>query len=122
MKNKKFWYSQIFKLFFWLTLCLVAVLSMLAVPGQQIFQGQDKLSHLLVYMILFALLLLAYGKRWSLISLGILLACFSGLIEVAQSFTGSRQAEWLDLLANILGILVAALFYKALQSYKNTST
>jgi VanZ family protein len=41
---------------------------------------------------------------------------------VAQSFTGSRQAEWLDLLANILGILVAALFYKVLQSYKNTST
>ena len=122
MKNKKVWYSQIFKLFFWLALCLVAVLSMLAVPGQQIFQGQDKRSHLLVYMILFALLLLAYGKRWSLISLGILLACFSGLIEVAQSFTGSRQAEWLDLLANILGILVAALFYKALQSYKNTST
>jgi VanZ family protein len=122
MKNKKVWYSQMFKLFFWLTLCLVAVLSMLAVPGQQIFHGQDKLSHLVVYMVLFWLLLLAYGKQWSLISLGILLACFSALIEVAQSFTGYRQAEWLDLLANILGILVAVLFYKALQSCKNTST
>jgi len=118
MKNKKVWYSQIFKLFFWLTLCLVAVLSMLAVPEQQIFHGQDKLNHLLVYMILFGLLLLAYGKQWSLISLGILLACFSALIEVAQSFTGYRQAEWLDLLANILGILVAALFYKGLKFYK----
>ena len=121
MKNKKAWYSQILKLFFWLTLCLVAVVSMLSVPGQQMFQGQDKLSHLLVYMVLFGLLLLAYGKKWRLMSLGILLACFSALIEVAQSFTGYRQAEWLDLLANILGILVTALFYKALKSYKKTS-
>ena len=121
MKNKKAWYSQILKLFFWLTLCLVAVVSMLSVPGQQMFQGQDKLIHLLVYMVLFGLLLLAYGKKWRLMSLGILLACFSALIEVAQSFTGYRQAEWLDLLANILGILVTALFCKALKSYKKTS-
>jgi len=118
MKNKKASYSQILKLFFWLTLCLVAVVSMLSVPGQQMFQGQDKLIHLLVYMVLFGLLLLAYGKKWRLMSLGILLACFSALIEVAQSFTGYRQAEWLDLLANILGILVAALFYKGLKFYK----
>lgn len=110
-----------FKLFFWLILCLVAVLSMLAVPGQQIFQGQDKLSHLLVYMILFWLLLLSYGKQWSLISLGIFLACFGAVIEVAQSFTGYRQAEWLDLLANIIGILVATLAYKAFKSYKNAN-
>jgi VanZ family protein len=121
MKNKKVWYSQVLKLFFWLTLCLVAVVSMLSVPGQQMFKGQDKLSHLIVYMVLFWLLLLAYGKKWSLMSLGILLACFSALIEVAQSFTGYRQAEWLDLLANILGILVTALFYKALKSCKKTS-
>ena len=121
MKNKKVWYSQVLKLFFWLTLCMVAVVSMLSVPGQQMFQGQDKLSHLIVYMVLFWLLLLAYGKKWSLMSLAILLACFSALIEVAQSFTGYRQAEWLDLLANILGILVTALFYKALKSCKKTS-
>ena len=118
MKNKKAWYSQMFKLFFWLTLCLVAVLSMLAVPGQQIFQWQDKLSHLVVYMVLFWLLIMAYGKLWRLMSLGVLLAFFGGLIEVAQSFTGYRQAEWLDLLANIAGILVAAFFYKALKFYK----
>jgi VanZ family protein len=109
------------KLFFWLTLSLVALLSLLAIPGKQVFQWQDKLSHLVVYMLLFWLLLLAYGKRWSLISLGILLVFFSGLIEVAQSFTGYRQAEWLDLLANMVGILVAALSYKALKLYKNAN-
>jgi VanZ family protein len=37
---------------------------------------------------------------------------------VAQSFTGYRQAEWLDLLANIVGILVTAFLYKALNFYK----
>ena len=118
MNNEKVWHGQLFKLIFWLTLCLVAVLSMLAVPGQQIFQWQDKLSHLVVYMVLFWLLIMAYGKLWRLMSLGVLLAFFGGLIEVAQSFTGYRQAEWLDLLANIAGILVAAFFYKALKLYK----
>ena len=122
MSNKKVWCSLVPKLLFWLTLTLVSVSSMLAIPGKQIFQWQDKLSHLVVYMLLFWLLLLAYGKQWSLTSLGILLIFFSGLIEVAQSFTGYRQAEWLDLLANIVGILVAALFYKALKLYKNANS
>ena len=121
MNNRKFWFSLMPKLFFWLTLSLVALLSLLAIPGKQVFQWQDKLSHLVVYMLLFWLLLLAYGKQWSLISLGIFLACFSGLIEVAQSFTGYRQAEWLDLLANMVGILVVALSYKALKLYKNAN-
>ncbi len=121
MNNRKFWFSLMPKLFFWLTLSLVALLSLLAIPGKQVFQWQDKLSHLVVYMLLFWLLLLAYGKQWSLISLGILLVFFSGLIEVAQSFTGYRQAEWLDLLANMVGILVAALSYKALKLYKNAN-
>lgn len=122
MSNEKVWCSLVPKLLFWLTLTLVSVSSMLAIPGKQIFQWQDKLSHLVVYMLLFWLLLLAYGKQWSLTSLGILLIFFSGLIEVAQSFTGYRQAEWLDLLANIVGILVAALFYKALKLYKNANS
>ena len=122
MSNEKVWCSLVPKLFFWLTLTLVSVSSMLAIPEKQIFQWQDKLSHLVVYMLLFWLLLLAYGKQWSLTSLGILLIFFSGLIEVAQSFTGYRQAEWLDLLANIVGILVAALFYKALKLYKNANS
>lgn len=118
MNNKKVWFSILSKLFFWLTLSLVALMSMLAIPSKQIFQWQDKLSHLVVYMVLFWLLIMAYGKLWRLMSLGILLAFFGGLIEVAQSFTGYRQAEWLDLLANIAGILVAAFFYKALKFYK----
>ena len=121
MNSEKVWYSLVLKLFFWVILSLVTVFSMLEIPGKQVFQWQDKLSHLVVYMLLFWLLLLAYGKQWSLISLGILLVFFSGLIEVAQSFTGYRQAEWLDLLANMVGILVAALSYKALKLYKNAN-
>lgn len=121
MNNKKIWFSILSKLFFWLTLSLVALMSMLAIPSKQIFQWQDKLSHLVVYMVLFWLLIMAYGKLWRLMSLGVLLAFFGGLIEVAQSFTGYRQAEWLDLLANIAGILVAAFFYKALKFYKKAN-
>lgn len=122
MNSEKVWYSLVLKLFFWVILSLVTLFSMLEIPGKQVFQWQDKLSHLVVYMLLFWLLLLAYGKQWSLISLGILLVFFSGLIEVAQSFTGYRQAEWLDLLANMVGILVAALSSKALKLSKNPNS
>ena len=110
---------MLFKLFFWLTLFLVALLSMLSVPAQQLFQWQDKLSHLLVYMVLFWLLVLAYGKQWSLLALGGFLTLFGGGIELAQSFKGYRQAEWFDLLANVAGIVLAILCYKAFCLIKN---
>jgi VanZ family protein len=121
MNKKSDWFSLLCKLFFWVTLCLVTALSVLAMPGQQIFQWQDKLIHLVGYMLLFWVFLLAYGKQCNLVSLGILLALFGGLIEVAQSFTAYRQAEWLDLLANIVGILVAALLYKLFKFDKNAN-
>lgn len=110
---------MLFKLFFWLTLFLVALLSMLSVPAQQLFQWQDKLSHLLVYMVLFWLLVLAYGKQWSLLGLGGFLTLFGGGIEMAQSFTNYREPEWIDLLANVAGIVLAILCYKAFCLIKN---
>lgn len=107
-----------YKLFFWVTLFIVTLLSMLSLPSQQLFQWQDKLSHLLVYMVLFWLLLLAYGKQRNVVTLGILLSLFGGLIELAQSLTGYRQAEWFDLLANVAGILMAAFLYRVFQQAK----
>ena len=77
----------------------------------QFFDWQDKLHHLLAYAVLFWLLLGAYEQQQNIWKLAILLAAFSGLIEIAQSYTGYRQADLMDLLANVIGILVAAFLY-----------
>ena len=88
-----------YRVTFWCLLVTVGIFSVVSLePFHQIFDWQDKLHHLLAYAVLFWLLLGA-------------LAAFSGLIEIAQSYTSYRQADLMDLLANVIGILVAAFLY-----------
>lgn len=102
----------VYKTIFWLLLIAVAILSMVALDfPQKIFYWQDKLHHLLAYAVLFWCLLGAYAEQHRLWTLAISLAVFSGLVEVAQSYTGYRQADLMDLLANCIGILLVALLY-----------
>ena len=97
---------------FWCLLTVVTILSMISFESaQRFFDWQDKLPHILAYAVLFRFLLGAYGQQHKIWKLGILLTIFSGLIEVSQSFTGYRQAEFMDLLANIIGILLVGLCY-----------
>ena len=99
----------VYKVAFWLLLATVAILSMVSVPAQQLFDWQDKLHHMGAYGVLFLLLIQAYGHRYRIWVLAISLALFGLAVEVAQSFTGYRQAELWDVLANISGILLAGL-------------
>ena len=99
-----------YKLAFWLLLTAVTILSLVSVSAQQqLFDWQDKLHHMGAYGALFFLLIQAYGDRFSLWLLAIGLAVFGLIMEVAQSFTGYRQAELWDLVANISGILLVSL-------------
>ena len=99
----------VYRAIFWLLLLAVAILSLISIDTQQIFVWQDKVHHLVAYAVLFWCLLGAYEKQQNIWFLGILLTIFSGLIEVTQSYTGHRQAELMDLLANGIGILLVAL-------------
>ena len=99
----------VYRAIFWLLLLAVAILSLISIDTQQIFVWQDKVHHLVAYAVLFWCLLGAYEKQQNIWFLGGLLTIFSGLIEVAQSYTGHRQAELMDLLANGTGILLVAL-------------
>ncbi|CAI8171422.1 MAG: Uncharacterised protein [Cellvibrionales bacterium UBA7375] len=99
----------VYRAIFWLLLLAVAILSLISVDTQQIFVWQDKVHHLVAYAVLFWCLLGAYEKQQNIWFLGILLTIFSGLIEVTQSYTGHRQAELMDLIANGTGILSVAL-------------
>jgi len=94
----------------WGMVLLVINLSLLRLPATttQIPDG-DKLIHLITYMLLCYWFLHAYWQKpywilWGLILLGTTLECL-------QSFTSYRQFEWLDLLMNITGVVVAHLLF-----------
>jgi len=100
----------VYRVAFWLLLTAVTILSMVSVPAQQqLFHWQDKLHHMGAYGALFFLLIRAYGDRLGLWLPAMGLAAFGLVMEIAQSFTGYRQAELWDLAANISGILLVGL-------------
>lgn len=102
-----------YRAIFWLLLALVAILSMVSLElPSQVFIWQDKLHHLLAYAVLCWFLLCAYEKQHKLWILAISLAAFGGLVEVAQSYTGYRQADLMDLMANCTGIFLASLLHR----------
>lgn len=63
--------------------------------------GTDKTHHFIAYSALFFPVALAKPKHWLLI--GLFFICWSGAIELIQPYV-NRYAEWLDLLANSIGL------------------
>lgn len=72
-----------------------------ALPAVQIW---DKLAHAVNYAFL-TLLLLSSQRRLSPWVVMLVVLAFGGAIELAQSATGYRRGEWLDMLANLVGAL-----------------
>ena len=94
--------------FFWKILFLgtsVVVLALALTPGgdQLPTTGWDKANHLLAFFTLCVLGLLAYPKYVVIVLLGLLL--YGGLIEMMQSFTSNRFAEYADLAADAVGLI-----------------
>lgn len=83
---------------------MVLALSLLPLGPDAPTTGWDKTNHLLAFATLAVLGCLAYPERIP-ITLLVLLA-YGALIEVLQSFTDYRSAEWADLLADALGLVV----------------
>ena len=95
-----------YQILFWLCLIGTVFLSLTpTVGGEQLFELQDKVGHSGVYAGLFFLCASAYGCRYSLALLALVLAGFGLSMEVAQSMTTYRQGDHWDMLANISGIL-----------------
>jgi VanZ family protein len=65
--------------------------------------GWDKSNHWLAFTVLTWLACNAFPKRLAVTLLGLL--AYGALIEILQSFTPTRSAEWLDLFADGVGIL-----------------
>lgn len=65
--------------------------------------GWDKLNHVLAFATLVCIGKLGWPRRtWTAAAT---LLTFGLLIEILQSFTATREADWKDLVADITGIL-----------------
>lgn len=84
--------------------CAVAVLvlALMPAPPSVITTGWDKSNHLLAFGAMTWLGCKAFPQRIAPLLLGLL--AYGVLIEILQSFTPNRSAEWVDLLADCFGI------------------
>ena len=96
--------------------CLVCFTSLVSLPSVSDYSipHLDKLLHLVTYAV-FAVLGYRVAKTKSAflyICIGIVI--FSGLMEILQSFMPDRMMSAADLVANMLGVLLACFFIKQL--------
>jgi VanZ family protein len=86
--------------------CLVVVLVLSLMPPQFPLPttGWDKSNHVMVYAVLAMLGCMSYPQSKAPVLLGLLV--YGGVIELLQGLTGYRSAEWLDVIADGLGLLV----------------
>ena len=105
--------SNIYKGLFWGTIFAVLVLSLLplSLPALDLFSWQDKVHHFIAHSVLCFLAIKAYGESRSIWTIGLSLVAFGLGLEIAQSITGYRFGDPLDLLANTLGIITVAILH-----------
>lgn len=89
-----------------LFLIVTVVLSLLPAPSLPIVAGTDKTHHLIAYMAISFPIAVAKPKYWQ--GLLLLVISISGVIELIQPYV-NRYTEWLDLLANSTGVLLAVI-------------
>ena len=89
---------------FWMCALAILVMSLMPPVPQMPTTGWDKSNHMLGFAVLMLLGRWAYPGRMLSIVFGLL--AYGGTIELLQSLTPLRFAEWGDLLADAAGIFV----------------
>ncbi|HEY0817336.1 MAG TPA: VanZ family protein [Rhizobacter sp.] len=98
-----------------LALLLVAVclLAFSTRPPEPLSTGWDKLNHAVAFAVLAMTAMLAFPRAgraagaMAMVLVGLM--AFGGLIEVVQALIPGRSGEWLDLLADALGIVAGVI-------------
>lgn len=100
-------FSVIVTLGWYLTMVAITVLALLPVEHLQlpVFDWWDKAQHALAFAVLTGWALLLWPQWAGRVVLGML--AYGAGIELAQWAVGWRFAEWADLAADALGVLVA---------------
>ncbi len=100
-----------------LAMVTVTVLALLPIGYLQlpVFDWWDKAQHALAFTVLTAWALLVWPRRAGRVVLGML--AYGAGIELAQWAVGWRFAEWADLAADAVGVLVAWLMIFSRQTH-----
>ena len=87
-------------------LCVLAVLALALMPSDLPIPstGWDKSNHLLAFSVMALLGIRAFPGRTMAVLAGLL--AYGVLIEVLQSFTPSRSADWHDVVADAVGLVL----------------
>lgn len=88
---------------FWMCVLAILVMSLMPPVPQMPTTGWDKSNHMLGFALPMLLSRWAYPGRTLKVAAGLLV--YGVLIELLQSLTPQRFAEWADLLADGLGLL-----------------
>jgi VanZ family protein len=94
--------------------CLVIFVSLVSLqPISEIsVPHMDKVVHLITYAVFTVLGYRVVKNEPGFLYICIGIVVFSGLMEVAQSFTPARMMSPADLLANVTGVVLANVFIK----------
>ncbi|MFN7121814.1 MAG: VanZ family protein [Hydrogenophaga sp.] len=99
---------RLLRIAFWCSAIVLAIASLVPVDllPQQATTIWDKGQHAFGFGWLALVGLLAYSNRlWTML---IALLVYGGVIELLQAATGWRYGEWLDFLADCIGVLIGA--------------
>jgi VanZ family protein len=100
---------------FWCSAIALAIGSLVPVEllPRQAATIWDKGQHVFGFAWLAAIGLQAYAQMQRTVLLGLLV--YGGVIELLQAATGWRYGEWLDFLADGIGVLIGAAIWLALR-------
>lgn len=103
-----------FKAAFWISLAALTFASLVPVAllPPQALNVWDKAQHALGFAWLAAWGLLAYPKNGLVVAVGLVL--WGGAIELMQAATGWRYGEWIDWLADAIGVAAAWALWRGL--------
>lgn len=93
----------------------ITFISLVSLKGmtQIKMENSDKIGHLLSYFLLSLSWFFALKNKFNNLLIIILLISYGIIIEVLQEvLTVHRQADFIDVLANSFGVILAYLFYK----------
>ncbi|VTU38637.1 putative integral membrane protein [Variovorax sp. PBL-H6] len=96
-------YEQMRRAAFWGCALAILILSLMPPVPKMPTTGWDKSNHMLAFAVLMLLGRCAYPGRMAFLACGLL--AYGALIELLQSLTPARFAEWGDLLADALGLI-----------------
>ena len=108
------------KLWIFMAWCLVSaviILSLGSPPPMPSVSHSDKVGHVLAYFVLMGWISQIYHEPRQRFFYALIFLLLGGSLEYLQSLTANREGDWMDMLANSLGVFMGWLFTHSRMGY-----